>query len=214
MDNLLYMWNFCYIDRISAFKFLAVNSFTVSYGRFGRKKFPTHLGNSDLHNYREKMRIVYQHCFWSALRINRNYALGEYDSLNSCYVGTIFCLPILLCKRVTAVFAGALSTFISNCIGLFLESGWHIPAVCYDSRMRISMLFSDKWIKTIAWPSVEQKSNPNGLRAVHNSMFRSWMAQKWHRLCIFNSSSLEQEALRFVYIQTARDETTNANALH
>lgn len=151
------------------------------------------------------MCIVFWQCFWSTLRINRSCALSEHDSLNSCTVGTIFCLPILLRKRVTAaVLAGTLSTFISNCIGLFPESGCHsgislsqshlfrLPNMSFDSS-----LFSDKWIKTIAWPNGEQKGNPNGLRAVHNSTFRSWIAQKWHHLCIFNSSVLKQEALRF-----------------
>lgn len=187
-------------------------------GSFGWKNSWYIYHNTDLHDYQKKF-VVFRHCFWSTFRINRSCALSEYDSLNSCTVDcTIFYLPILLRKRVTAaVFAGALSIFISNCISNY-SSNLTAIGICLSSisipECEISMLFSDKLIKTIAWPSAEQKGNPNGLRAVHNSTFRSWMAQKWHRLCIFNSSILKQEALRFVYIQTARDETTNANAVH
>lgn len=126
------------------------------------------------------MHIVFRHRFWSTLRINQSCALNEYDSLNSCTVGTIFCLLILLRKRVTAaVFAGTLSTFILNCIGLFSESGcrWDIPAIYFDSRMRVSMPLSDKWIKTIAWPNGEQKA----IRTAYASCIILRFVLEWHK---------------------------------
>jgi len=126
------------------------------------------------------MHFVFRHRFWSTLRINQSCALSEYDSLNSCTVSTIFCLPILLRKRViTAVFAGTLSMFILNCIGLFPESGchWDIPAIYSRMRSRVSMLFSDKWIKTIAWPNGEQKA----IRTAYASCIILRFVLEWHK---------------------------------
>lgn len=196
--------------------FSVINSFTVLRGSFSRKNFWCIYRNTDLHGYQKKMRIVFRHCFWSTLRINRSRALS--DSLNSCAVGTIFCLPILLRKRVTAA-------CIRLCvIDVHTELYWTIPRIwlplgypCYLFRFPNARLRRCSQINELKL-SRDRTPNKRAIRTAYAPciipQFRSWMAQKWHRLCIFNSSIPKQEALRFVYIQTARDETTNANALH